>query len=123
MSRRASRRISSQTSNWMRTWTEPCRALACVWLGAGDGAGDGASRVVFSVSINSAFFRGAWRTGPKRRVRTRVAGGRRYSSIVPEKAWDGQGTDKSMKDNSLYTTVSLNALASGGCTANVPGLE
>src|ERR1700675_1888958 len=53
MSRRASRLISSQTSNWIRTRTEPCSDLFwevdADWAGVGTGMG--AMTVEFAVSI------------------------------------------------------------------------
>src|SRR5271157_4817323 len=55
MSRRASRLISSQTSNWISTSTDPCSALfgemEADWADAGVGAKVGAKTVEFVVSI------------------------------------------------------------------------
>src|SRR5450755_297930 len=58
MSRSESRLISSQTSNWISTRTEPCSvlfwAMAADWVGIGAGAGT--KRLGFAVSIRSALF-------------------------------------------------------------------
>src|SRR6266481_3949422 len=98
MSRRASRLISSQTSNWISTRTEPCRDL--FWAMAGDGVDVGAGtgtgvdtmRVEFAISIRSAFWFGSLNcgdhgaTGDRKPLRC----GQLSMSIVPETGRDGE---------------------------------
>src|SRR5258708_14734811 len=109
MSRNASRLISSQTSNWISTRTEPCSDL--FWAMAADGADVGAragtATVEFAVSIESAFCFSALLKlvrcdpqcdGDRKPLRR---GQVSMWSIVPERGWDWQWAYKSIFINEL----------------------